>query len=135
MVVRDGYIAWVADNINYFFVPRVEALMAFQNARAPHAAEMPVGKQVYFGNSGFYIGERDRLIVNQVTDEKPRPGVTGSWIRHEKNIVGEDGQIPSHGLASGQYTCRFAQCCKDTWHDFLFRRFLIDFPKQLPLKY
>src|SRR5947209_13111248 len=108
MVVRDGDIARVADNINHFSVPRVEALMTFQNAGARHAAENPVGKQVYFGDARFYIGERDRLIIDQVTDQKASPGVTGSRIRYEKNIVGKNGQIPAYRFASGQYTRRFA---------------------------
>src|ERR1700674_618789 len=84
-------------------VAGVEELVALEHARTGTAPQAPISGLVHIGNEAFDIEEGDELVwVDEIADQKPRPGVAGTRIGGKKNVVVENGDFALEQCAAKQ---------------------------------
>ena len=77
VIIGDGHVAWIADDIDDALVAWVERLVTLENAWAIESAQNPIRKEIDFGDARFDIRERNGVVlINKVSDQEAGPGVT-----------------------------------------------------------
>src|ERR1039458_2463604 len=88
LIVRERYVARVANHVDGVWVAMVEILVGFDDSRVGRLLQGPVRLRGGVGNQLLDIGEIDRSIgIDEVGEQEPCPGVSGSGIGHNECIV------------------------------------------------
>ncbi len=104
VIVGNRDIARVAHNIDDAAIAGVEALVALEHARAGKAAQDPIGGLVHIGNKALDIEEGHGLVgIDEIADEEARPGIAGTRIGREKNVVVENGDFALEQRAAKEH--------------------------------
>jgi hypothetical protein len=94
VVIGNGDITGIADDVNHAVVARIETLMALDNPRPRQVAHFPVGMNVHIRKEPFQIGKRYWLVLmDQIPHKKACPGISRSGIRRKEDIVRIHGDV------------------------------------------
>jgi len=103
MVVRQGDVSRISNNVDYPAVAVVKVFMALDASWPRDPLQSEAGLRFGIRNQAFDIGECSwRLGMKQVCNQKASPGVSGSRVRNHKSIVRKNRHItPSNVLSQG----------------------------------
>ena len=96
MISGNRDVPGIADNVNDLLIPGIETVVTLEYPW--QAVQLTVGKNVDGRNAVLDIRECDGLIlIDQVAEQKARPGVARLRIGDDEKIIGKD----SHAAACG----------------------------------
>ena len=113
MIKRNRHIPRVAHEVDYPLVFWLKGLMTFEHARPLKLAQESVTIEIDFRDPGFDVGKPDRItLVDQISQKKACPGVAGSGVGNQKNVIGKNRQAAARNLPSGKHTPRLREGAK-----------------------
>lgn len=114
MIEGHGYIPRISYDVDHLWIMRLKAFVTLQNARTHQSPHAMIGVEVNFGDPALNVQESDGLIlVDQVSDEKTSPSISGTRIRREENVVRENREVAPGHLMARHDSCDLAEAATD----------------------
>src|ERR1017187_6094931 len=94
MVIRNGYVSRIADNVNDALVARIETIMGSNDARSRHAGKIPLRQHLRGRTHPINIAPvRGGFGESQVGYEKTGPGISRFWVGNKKRVIGKNEEV------------------------------------------
>jgi hypothetical protein len=114
MIKGHGDIPRISYDVDHLWIMCLKAFVTLQNARTSQSSHPMIGVEVNFGDPALNVQESDGLIlVDQVSDEKTSPSISGTRIRGEENVVRENREVAPRHLMARYDSCDLAEASTD----------------------